>query len=176
MESDYYLFASSFEVPAESPRSVFYRVKGESMAKSLCDLFTGEYADESGNTTTFSFKSGATFSMGQQVLMDESLESMAVYDDPDPGIYDPPPPASVITLAQYSLRANKWQQSLRERSRDLESDVDSNKPEAERKDDSAADDLPLMPAEEKRNSGLILLMLLAQAYYKMLEASISMAS
>lgn len=33
-----------------------------------------------------------------------------------------------------------------------------------------------MPAEDRRNSGLILLMLLAQAYYKMLECAISNAS
>ena len=33
-----------------------------------------------------------------------------------------------------------------------------------------------MPVEDRRNSGLILLMLLAQAYYKMLECTVSMAS
>lgn len=175
MESDYYLFAWSSEVRDESHRTVFYAVKGESMAKSVCDLFTTEYADAKGNPS-FSFKDGASLSIAEQVLMDESLESLAIYDDPDPGIYDPPPPVSVMKLAQYALRARKWEQLLRERIGDLEPDVDSEKEEAEEKHDLPTDDLPGMSAEEKRNSGLILLMLLAQAYYKMLESSISMAS
>lgn len=175
MESYHYLFAWSPEVRDESPRTVFYAVKRESMAKSICDLFTTEYADANGNPS-FSFKDGASFSIAEQVLMDESLESLVIYDDPDPGIYDPPPPVSVIKLAQYALRARKWEQLLRDRIGDLESDVDSEKEEAEQKHDSPTDDLPGMSAEEKRNSGLILLMLLAQAYYKMLESSISMAS
>lgn len=175
MESECYLFASSSEAREESPGSVFYRVKGESAAKALCDLFTREYADANRNMF-FSFKDGTSFSISDQVLMDESLEFLEIYDDPDPGIYDPPPPPNIIRLAQYGLRAKKWEPLLRERIGDLEPDVDSAKEEAEQKHDSPTDDLPSMSAEEKRNSGLILLMLLAQAYYKMLESSISMAS
>ena len=171
MQIDYYLFASSSAVSDESPRTVFYTVKGESMAKSLCELFTEEYGDDGGHTT-FSFNDSAKFALGKQVLMDESLESLGIYDDADPGLYDPAPPTSVITRAQYALRAKKWEQLLRERMGDLEPEVDS----AKEQNDSPSDDLPSMSVEEKRNSGLILLMLLAQAYYKMLESSISMAS
>ena len=42
--------------------------------------------------------------------------------------------------------------------------------------DPTAEKFTQMPAEDRRNATLILLMLLAQAYYKMLECSISMAS
>jgi hypothetical protein len=40
--------------------------------------------------------------------------------------------------------------------------------------DALNDPLPEMPTEERRNSGLILLILLAQAYYKILECTLSM--
>lgn len=36
--------------------------------------------------------------------------------------------------------------------------------------------LPAMPAEDRRNSSLVLLMLLAQSYYKLLECTVSHAS
>lgn len=175
MSADYYLFASSSEVPDLSPRSVFYKVDDQSLAKSLCDLFTREYG-KANETQLFSFKNGASFAVSEQVLMDETLESLAIYDDPDPGIYDPPPLTHIFTLAQYAVRAKKWEELLRERIADLIPNADDEKSEATQEDDLPPDDLPAMPAEERRNSGLIVLMLLAQAYYKMLESSISMAS
>lgn len=80
-----------------------------------------------------------------------------------------------MTLAQYALRAKKWALLLRERIGNLEPDVDSDETETAQ-DNDPTEHLPVMSLEDRRNSGSILLMLLAQAYYKMLESSISLAS
>lgn len=97
------------------------------------------------------------------------LDLLAVYDDPDPGIYDPAPSADVHLRAQYAVRASKWEELLRQRTlaSDQDSDTDDNK-SARR--EMTVDGLAEVSPEEKRNSVVILLMLLAQAYYKMLSA------
>jgi hypothetical protein len=72
------------------------------------------------------------------------------------------------------LRAKKWEQLLRDRSEEHEvgeSDKNVSDPK-----DSPPHDLPEMRPEERKVSGLTLLLLLSQAYYKMLESTISMAS
>jgi class 3 adenylate cyclase len=172
MEPLFYLFTSS-GIQDESSETVFYQVKGELLAKSLCELFTREYSDTDG-WPAFHHKAIGSISVAEQVLLDESLDYLAVYDDPDPGIYDPPPSKHTMTLAEYALRAKKWEQLLRERPEVIEPNGTDDSGSAPT--NAPTDELPEMPAEDRRNSGLILLMLLAQAYYKMLECTISMAS
>lgn len=170
MESDCYLFASKSVEAEQTARTVFYRLKGDSIARALCDLFTNQFA-QSGET--FTFERRKAFSVSNQVLLDEAIEALELYDDPDPGIYDPPPPTYVITLAQYAIRARTWERLLRERMKDVDLKTDAD---AEETQTTTEDELPTMPPEDRRNSGLIVLMLVAQAYYKLLESSISMAS
>ena len=45
--------------------------------------------------------------------MDEALDWISQYDDPDPGIYDPIPTRSMLDRAQYAIRASKWEMLLR---------------------------------------------------------------
>jgi hypothetical protein len=94
--TDFYLFAISPEITEESASSVFYRVSGEPLAHSLCDLFTRQYTEKTGSPT-FRQKQTASISLAEQILLDEALECLALYDDPDPGIYDPSPPTHILT-------------------------------------------------------------------------------
>src|SRR5262245_46976791 len=112
--SVFYLFASSTEAPDESPAAVFYKVKGDLLAASLCRLFIKEYSDTNGHPT-FHHKAATLISSETQILLDEALDWLDVYDDPDPGVYDPPPPKNVLLLAQYTMRAREWEKLLAER-------------------------------------------------------------
>ena len=176
MKTDFsfYLFAVPTATPDESSGTVFYQIEGESLAESLCGLFRREYANANG-LPVFRLKAAASISAEDQVLLDEALDWLDVYDDPDPGVYDPPPSNETLLRAQYGDRARKWEELLRKRikagdqnSSQLNHDtVEAHPP---------TNELTEMSAEARRNSALILLMLLAQAYYKVLESAISMAS
>jgi hypothetical protein len=109
------------------------------------------------------------------VLLDESLDWLAIYDEPDPGIYDPPPSKNMMLRVQYAMRAKKWEDLLIERSEPVAQNTGPINT-ASSSNTITTEQLPQMPIEDRRNSGLILLFLLAQAYYKMLEGTISMAT
>ncbi len=173
--SVFYLFASPTGKPDQSSATVFYKVKGESLAKSLCNLFTKEYSDAS-RRMAFHHKAGTSLSAEDQVLLDESLDWLAGYDDPDPGIYDPQPSEETLLLAQYAVRAQRWERLLRQRTDASNGNGTLGSRDPAHGKPPPTDDLPEMSAEDRRNSGLIVLMLLAQAYYTMLESAISMAS
>ena len=111
-EPAFYLFASLAGETAQTNGSVFYKLEGESLAKSLCRLFTREYGDAAGRPA-FHHRAATSISLEEQVLLDESLDWLAMYDDPDPGVYDPAPPHEMLLLAQYAVRARKWEELLR---------------------------------------------------------------
>jgi hypothetical protein len=173
--SVFYLFASLTGNLNASSSAVFYKVEGEWLAKSLCSLFTREYSDESSHAT-FHCQPATSFSVEDQVLLDESLGWVDFYDDPDRGVYDPPPPRDIHLRAQYAVRASKWEALLRGRQESFEKSTTEGQPDSPHGNESSTDELPVMSVEDRRNSGLILLLLLAQAYYKMLESTVSMAS
>jgi hypothetical protein len=108
----FYLFTSPNAVLDES--SVFYEVKGRSLAEALCRLFTREYADANG-CPLFHYREAAEIAVEAQILFDETLDWLGNYDDPDPGIYDPQPSSEMFLLAQYGVRARKWEELLRKR-------------------------------------------------------------
>jgi hypothetical protein len=107
-----YLFASRADAPDETPSGVFYWVEDESLATSLCRLCTQEFTDANGHPS-FHHKPATSFSSVDQVLMDESLESLALYDDPDAGVYDPEPTHYTLFRAQYVITAQRWEELLR---------------------------------------------------------------
>lgn len=175
VDQAFYLFASPTAIPDASSATSFYEVNGESLAKSLCGLFTREYTDTDG-LPTFHYKAAVEITMEERVLLDESLELLAGYDDPDPGIYDPPRSSNALFLAQYARQAKKWEPFL---DKYLHGEDQGNTPENTEpsiSDMPKTDELPKMSVEDRRNSGLNLLILLAQAYFKMLECTISLAS
>jgi hypothetical protein len=160
--SVFYLFASPAGAPDESSSTVFYKVKGDSLAVSLCQLFTREYSDTEGHPT-FHHKAAPLISTEAQILLEEAIDWLNVYDDPDPGVYDPSPPKYVLLLAQYAVRARKWEELLVDRIESSDRNVTSDNIDSNR-NSPKADEIPKMTSEDMRNSGLILLMLLAQAY------------
>lgn len=164
----FYLFVSGSSSTAETPEGVFYMTEGQSIAKSLCDLFTKEYGGA--YPRTFTYKVTSAIPSAERVLLDETIEWLGVYSDPDPGVYDPAPPKELSERAQYAVRAQHWEELLK-------ATCSQGNPAANRKSAPEGGPLPEqwgeMPAEERRNSGLIVLWLLAQAYYKVLECTFS---
>lgn len=173
-EGVFYLFACPTVTADESPQTVFYVTRGEAIGKSLCRLFLREYADDDSNPT-FRLKDVESISPEEQVLLDEMLDLLAIYDEPDPGLYDPEPSPDLHLRAQYAVRATKWEELLRRRTPPHDQDTDAEDIES-RRPETPVDGPPEVSPEEERNSALILLMLLAQAYYQALESTISMAN
>lgn len=170
-EAAFYLYAVLAGDNNIDPGSVFYKVAGETVASGLCALFAKEYEGKDGRPI-FRHVAAATVPAPDQVLLDEALQWLEVYSDPDPGVHDPPPSKDMIARAQYAVRAQTWEELLRRQTAVTES------PNGEASGDKGAspppstDKVPDMPAEDWRNAGLNLLMLLAQAYYKLLESAI----
>ena len=167
----FYLFVSFTRTSEESSRTVFYKVEGEPTAQSLCRLFTKECSEDK-----FHLREAEFFSTEEQVLLDERLDLLACYDDPDSGIYDPEPSPEIHLRAQYAVQAGVWEAQLRKRTpqQDRQSAHDDGESSSQR-GSPTIDELSELPPEERRNSLLILLVLLAQAYYKLLECTISMS-
>ncbi len=197
--STFYVFASPTGEPCQSPATVFYKVETELLAETLCALFRKEYTDKDGRPA-FHCIPAASISAEEQVLLDEALDWLPLYNDPDPGVYAPPPSEQTLFLAQYMIRASDWERLLGQQSENSSSSPGHTGVEKDRtqkagptkgacdsdgvghdgpgfnKDSPTTDDISDIPPEERRNSDLYLLMLLAQAYYKMLECTVSMAS
>jgi pyrimidine deaminase RibD-like protein len=180
-EQGFYLFSSATPPTPLRSGSVFYRARSEQSATALCRLFQKEYSSV-GIGPHFSAQSADEIEPDDQILLDETLDWLAVYDDPDPGIYDPPPTPEMMTLAQYAKRASTWESMLAARKGERKKSPTANNTEPasdgasseERELTSPA--LPQMPEEDRLNSALNLLFLLAQAYYKILESAVGMAT
>ncbi len=108
-EGGAYLFVGS---KAETtPSTVFYRTSNASNAETLCRLFTQEYS--SNGTPDFYLRTTSSFAPEDQVLLDDAIDELAIYDDPDPWVYDPPASQSLLERAEYSRRADRWEAKLK---------------------------------------------------------------
>jgi len=111
----FYLYSSSSASSTLSSSNVFYWVASEQVAKTLCRLFSKEYSSEVGDPV-FVSKSAGEVEQDEQVFIEEALEWLAVYGaDPDPGVYDPPPPKGMMVRAEYARRARHWESIIVER-------------------------------------------------------------
>ncbi|HEY1936925.1 MAG TPA: toll/interleukin-1 receptor domain-containing protein [Candidatus Angelobacter sp.] len=176
----FYLYSHSSPNSTLSTGNVFYRVADERSAKTLCRLFFREYASEGGKPY-FSLKCADEVDLDEQIFLDEALDMLDIYDDPDPGVYDHPPTRETLMCAEYARRARKWEVMVVARNgsetsspinEGADNTSDNPVPEATEPDPEQLQ----MPAEDRRNAGLNLLFLLAQAYYKILESVVSTAS
>jgi hypothetical protein len=173
----FYLYVSSLEPPILTSDSVFYRVAGKQSATQLCRLFRKEYSSESGSPGFF-LKFSAEVDPDEQILLDEAIAWLDVYVDPDTGVYDPPPTEELMVRAEYARRAREWEtiigmRTVSKRGSPIDEDADQIPDKASPETADRSSDQFQMAAEDRRNSGLNLLFLLAQAYYKILECVIS---
>jgi len=90
-----------------STGNVFYRVAGEQSAKTLCRLFSREYTSDDGRPY-FSLKCADEVDLDEQILLDEAIDTLEIYDDPDPYVYDPPATYETLMCAEYARRAKRW--------------------------------------------------------------------
>jgi hypothetical protein len=158
----FYLFALETGQTTEAADSVFFEADYESLAKVLCRLFDMEYGAAG---VKFTCKPVAEFPPEVHILFEEALNWLQVYDEPDRHVYDPPPPEAMHQRAQYAMRAKNWAAIFK-----AKRGTDST---AKVAGDSAKGEFPIMATEDQRNGGLNLLLLLAQAYYALLENTVS---
>lgn len=109
-----YLFACQNGDIRCTPATVFFRIENDLLTQHLLDLFEKEYGENEGRPT-FHAQAVADSPDTDQILLDEALDELAVYDDPDPGVYDPPPSRQTILRAFYARRAELWAEILRSR-------------------------------------------------------------
>ncbi len=107
----YYLYALPPGQSGLSSNSVFYKVRGEQLANTLCRLFSKEYTSESRGPGFF-VKSADEVEQDEQVLLNEALPWLEVYDEPDHTAYDPPPSKEIMALAEYARRARSWEGTI----------------------------------------------------------------
>jgi len=109
----FYLLTARAGAPALSRNTAFYKVTDAKVAQSLCRLFTKEH----GNDGTHHFAVAPDgVSPDDQILLEETLDDLQMYDDPDPGIYDPPPTQGMMDRARFARRATTWEEMIRARS------------------------------------------------------------
>lgn len=110
-ESESYLFVISDGQEDVSHNTVFYRAADAELAASICRLCEREYGSE----VRFSHRLSSSFSPDDLVLLDEALDELIIYDDPDPGVYDPPPTRQTLFRAQCARRCQRWEEMLKNR-------------------------------------------------------------
>jgi len=108
-----YLFACFGSDCICSPETVFGRINDDSLIPSLISLLETEFGDQ-GNPS-FHAQLVTDTEEADQVLLDEAIDELAIYDDPDPGVYDPPPSRQTMLRASYAQRAERWAEMLRSR-------------------------------------------------------------
>jgi hypothetical protein len=106
----FYLYVGKGDL---SPSNVFFEVEVEPLARDLCKLFADEYGAEGAGVVDF--KALPTGSLSDEVRLSEALDDLRLYDDPDPGIYDPPPSHQTLLRAEYARRAQTWADLIQQR-------------------------------------------------------------
>jgi len=110
-ECESYLFVIGDGQENVSHNTVFYRAADAELAASICRLCEQEYGGE----VRFSHRPSSSFPPEEQVLLDEALDELTIYDDPDPGVYDPPPTRQTLLRAEYTRRCQRWEEMLERR-------------------------------------------------------------
>jgi predicted nucleotide-binding protein len=169
-----------------SSANVICECSDRNRAVELRDLFRTQFGAPSNGA--FAFQSGSTLTTAESVLIEETLERLRIYDDPDPGVYEPSPSQYDINRAAYMFRAEGWnamldrrveQRKERESGESVREATEAEQIEAifkELEERLAAGDIPKMEPEDARISGLNLLLLFSQAYYALLESATSTAA
>ncbi len=89
---------------------MFHRAGTADAAETLCRLFAKEYS--ANGSPAFNFQAAGALPPDERLLLDEAVDELAMYDDPDPGVYDPPASKAVLARAEYARRADRWEAML----------------------------------------------------------------
>ncbi|MCY2926825.1 MAG: hypothetical protein NT031_15585 [Planctomycetota bacterium] len=118
-ESDCFLFVAIPEGMLDfvgrkldgSGEHVFHATPAQETADALCRLFGKEYRpkDPWDPAPAFTSRRASDIPNDERVLLEESLWQLAIYDDPDPGVYEPRPTRLTMVLAEYARRARTWE-------------------------------------------------------------------
>lgn len=103
-----YLFVGSGATA--TPSTVFHRAGTAGAAATLRGLFAKEYS--ANGSPAFNFQAAGTLPPDERLLLDEAIDELAMYDDPDPGVYDPPASKALLARADYARRADRWEAML----------------------------------------------------------------
>jgi hypothetical protein len=103
-----YLFVGSGATA--TPSTVFHRAGTAGAAATLRGLFAKEYS--ANGSPAFNFQAAGTLPPDERLLLDEAIDELAMYDDPDPGVYDPPASKALLARAEYARRADRWEAML----------------------------------------------------------------
>lgn len=103
-----YLFVGSGATA--TPSTVFHRAGTAVAAATLRGLFAKEYS--ANGSPAFNFQAAGTLPPDERLLLDEAIDELAMYDDPDPGVYDPPASKALLARADYARRADRWEAML----------------------------------------------------------------
>lgn len=96
-----------------SPSTVFFEADDERLARDLCKLFEDEYGVA--GDFIFGYAHLADDAFSEEVRICESLDDLRLYDDPDPGVYEPPPSRQTLARAEYARRAQVWANLIHQR-------------------------------------------------------------
>jgi hypothetical protein len=93
-----------------TPSTVFHRAGTAGAAATLRGLFAKEYS--ANGSPAFNFQAAGALPPDERLLLDEAIDELAIYDDPDPGVYDPPASKALLARAEYARRADRWEAML----------------------------------------------------------------
>ncbi len=93
------------------PATVFYQTDNEWIASELCKLYRAEYGQN--RSDEFRFATVKRDSVTDFVRLQSAIDDLSLYQDPDPGIYDPEPTSDLLLRASYCIRAQEWEDALR---------------------------------------------------------------
>jgi len=110
-ECDLYLCASTDGSGKADSSTVFFVTHGVETAEVLCRLLAEDNADADFQLSFYSVPVSA-LPIEQRVRLDEVLEQLEVYSDPDTGIYDPAPAPWILQRAQLAVQAARWERQV----------------------------------------------------------------
>ena len=102
-----YFFACYDEEYDCSPETVFLRIDDESLTPSLLGFLKKTYGGREGKPR-FHAQAVDTTDQADQVLLDEAIDELAKYEDPNPYRYPSWPPRQTMLRASYAQRAESW--------------------------------------------------------------------
>src|SRR4051794_19415469 len=99
----YYLHVRDTSATPISPHTAFFQTSSDRAAHLLCRALAEEFPPPH----RFDFQPMDSLRPEELLLYQESIDELFMYDDPDPGVYEPRPEPMTLVRAQLASRAAK---------------------------------------------------------------------